>query len=51
MRYFVSSNDPFVMSSWVNSLGKTDINHLSDCLNEFRIPQTKIDLTSVGLGN
>jgi peroxiredoxin len=40
------------MSSWVNSLGKTDINHLSDCLNEFRDSSgLKIDLTSVGLGN
>ncbi len=50
--YFVSSNDPFVMSSWVNSLGTTNIIHLSDCLNEFRDSSgLMIDLTSVGLGN
>ncbi|MFL2661842.1 MAG: peroxiredoxin [Alphaproteobacteria bacterium] len=50
--YFISTNDPFVMKAWGNSVSKTDyVEFLSDGNGEFRdISGLEFDLSSVGLG-
>ena len=49
--YILSSNDPFVMKSWGESLGTKKFNFISDGNGNFReLSGLEIDLSVVGLG-
>ena len=49
--YVVSTNDPFIMKSWGDSLKFSDLSFISDGNGEFRDKSgLEIDLSSVGLG-
>ena len=50
--YFVSTNDPFVMKAWSNSISPTDhIDFLSDGNGNFRDKSgLEFDLSGIGLG-
>ena len=50
--YFISTNDPFVMKAWSESVSRTDyVEFLSDGNGEFRDKiGFEFDLSSVGLG-
>ena len=49
--YVVSTNDPFIMKSWSNSLDISELKFISDGNGEFRDKSgLKTDLSVVGLG-
>tara|TARA_B100000029_G_scaffold512962_1_gene611054 strand:- start:3012 stop:3491 length:480 start_codon:yes stop_codon:yes gene_type:complete len=49
--FFVSVNDPFVMTEWGKSFGNNKINFISDCNYEFlKKSGLELDLSSIGLG-